>query len=132
MTESATLEFGTNLKEKPKVDEKGFITYTLEPGRRLRIIGKPGKQIKESDVPLDIISPEGLVIKSLYNNKGQIIKGNSPDKDSRWVHVGVIKTPDSRIQGGYIGWSRDEHGEFSIPIMHPDYVAPEEPPNLGL
>ena len=123
--------FGTPIKERPRVTESGNVYQTLTPGRLIRI-GVLTMQT-DADTQLDLLSPEKTVITTREQDRGEV-KKDERFGDVLWRLARVGNSSDERLNGRgvWIGWTRDDKRKFTVPLIHPDYKRPEDPPNLGL
>ena len=124
-------EFGTIVKERPRTTEAGNVYQTLALGRLIRI-GVLTIQT-DADTQFDLSSPEQTVVTTRETDKGEV-KRDENFGYVLWRLARVGNSSDERLNGRgvWIGWGKDEKGEFTVPLMHPDYKKPEKPPGLGL
>lgn len=122
--------FGTIPKKNPEITENGNVFQTLKTGRLLRIGVLTINT--EADTQLDLQTPDATLITTRAKEKGEIRKDDRYG-DVLWRMARVGNSSDERLKGRgvWIGWRRDEKGQFTIPLMHPDYIEPESSPNLG-
>lgn len=121
--------FGTSTRERGKTHESGINYSTLKPGRLVRV-GVLTMQT-DADTQFDLSSPDRTVIADPRDAGGEV-RDDETYGLSRWKLVTVKRSNDPRLKGRsvWIGWGRNDSGELTKPIMHPD--SRNERPTLGL